>query len=80
MEENVDGMIEATVFLSVWKRQSVQATHFSVTICEGGASRGSTPTLIFRCSGKSFHQTLILELCSRAHAKALEDDKSQVGL
>lgn len=80
MQKDVDGMIEATVFMSVWTPQSMQATHFSVTICEGGASCGRAPTLIFRCSGRSLHQALILELCSRAHAKALEDDKSQVGL
>jgi hypothetical protein len=80
MKENVDCVVEAAVSMSACKDKEIQMTHFSVTICEGGANCGKAPTLIFRCSGKSLHQALILELCSRAQAKALDEDKSHVGL
>jgi len=80
VEEDVDCMVEAAVCRLAYTSQAIHATYFSVTICEGGASCGRAPTLIFRCSGKSLHQALIFELCSRAHARALAEDKSHVGL
>jgi hypothetical protein len=80
MEENVDCVVEAAVSVSACKSKARRTTHLSVTICEGGANCGKAPTLIFRCSGKSLHQALILELCSRAQARALDEDKSHVGL
>jgi hypothetical protein len=80
VEENVDGVIEATVSMLACAIKVIQATYLSVTICEGGANCGRAPTLIFRCSGRSLHQALIFELCSRAQVRALEEDKSHVGL
>jgi hypothetical protein len=80
VEEDVDGVIEATVSILACASQVIQVTYLSVTICEGGANCGRAPTLIFRCSGKSLHQALIFELCSRAQVRALDEDKSHVGL
>jgi hypothetical protein len=80
VEENVDCVVEAAVSMSACTSKETRVIYLSVTICEGGASCGKAPTLIFRCSGKSLHQALIFELCSRAHAKALDEDKSHVGL
>jgi hypothetical protein len=80
VKENVDCVVEAAVYMSAYASKEIQTTHLSVTMCEGGANCGKAPTLIFRCSGKSLHQALIFELCSRAQAKALDEDKSHVGL
>jgi hypothetical protein len=80
VEEDVDCVVEATVSILACASKSIQVAYLRVTICEGGASCGRAPTLIFRCSGRSLHQALIFELCSRAQVRALDEDKSHVGL